>query len=151
MPRAVIITGNPKFIKDNPKADAFYDELHSHLASHGYEVTRDPGEPYTEPPEADVWVGHSRGADRLRFAKPGTKVIAVGSKREGAINHPGDTAMEPGETPTDEHYLHAANNIKTEGLKILAAGYAESLNARGACIRPCASGAMGAEPRIPRL
>ena len=47
--------------------------------------------------------------------------------------------------------LHAANNIKTEGLRILAVGHTESLNARGACIRPCVSGATGAEPRIPRL
>lgn len=32
--------------------------------------------------------------------------------------------------------LNAANNIRNEGLRLLAAGHAESQNAQGACIRP---------------
>ena len=46
---------------------------------------------------------------------------------------------------------NAALNIKSEGLKILAAGYAESINARGAGVRPPHVGAVGVEARIPWL
>jgi putative transposase len=41
--------------------------------------------------------------------------------------------------------LNAARNIRTEGLKILAAGHAESLNAHGAVVRPPQLEAVGAE------
>lgn len=44
--------------------------------------------------------------------------------------------------------LNAAINIRDEGLRILAAGYAESLNARGADVRPPCE-AVGVEARIP--
>jgi putative transposase len=44
----------------------------------------------------------------------------------------------------------AACNIRDEGLRTLAAGYAESQNARGASVRPRFE-AVGVEPRIPRL
>ena len=47
--------------------------------------------------------------------------------------------------------LNAALNIRTEGLKILAAGYAERLNARGPDVRLPQLGAVGVEARIPRL
>jgi putative transposase len=47
--------------------------------------------------------------------------------------------------------LNAASNIRTEGLRILAVGHTDSLNARGARVRPPAREAVGAEPRIPRL
>jgi putative transposase len=48
--------------------------------------------------------------------------------------------------------FNAALNILSEGLKLipLAAGHAERLNARGACVRPLIE-AVGAEARIPRL
>jgi len=48
----------------------------------------------------------------------------------------------------DRDFL-AACNIRDEGLRILAAGYAESQNARGASVRPRIE-AVGVEPRIPR-
>lgn len=41
--------------------------------------------------------------------------------------------------------LNAALNIRTEGLKMLAAGHAESLNARGADVRPPQLEAVGVE------
>jgi putative transposase len=49
--------------------------------------------------------------------------------------------------------LNAALNIRSEGLKLipLAAGHAESINARGAGVRPLPVGAVGAEARIPWL
>jgi putative transposase len=46
--------------------------------------------------------------------------------------------------------LNAANNIRNEGLRLLAAGQAESLNARGDRVRP-PMGAVVDEARIPRL
>lgn len=49
----------------------------------------------------------------------------------------------------DRDFL-AACNIRDEGLRTLAAGYAESRNARGASVRPRIE-AVGVEPRIPRL
>jgi putative transposase len=46
--------------------------------------------------------------------------------------------------------INAANNIRDEGLRLLAEGHSERLNARGAGVRP-PLGAVGVEPRIPRL
>jgi putative transposase len=47
--------------------------------------------------------------------------------------------------------LNAAINIRAEGLKLLAAGHAERINARGPDVRLPQQGAAGAEARIPRL
>lgn len=99
---AVLITGNPKFITDNPKADAYYQAVEDYLKDQGYSVSRDPGEPYTEPDPAQLWIGHSRGADRLRFAPEGTRTLAFGAP--GGVNHPDDTALSSGDIPTDAHY-----------------------------------------------
>ena len=93
---AVIITGNPELIDGNARAEAFYGELAAFLEAQGYRVSRDPGAPFTEPPAADLWIGHSRGADRLRFAPSGTRTIGIGvpAGEESApfpiVNHPDD-------------------------------------------------------------
>ena len=79
------------------------NELKDFLTSLGYEISFDVGEPYTQPEEADVWVGHSRGSDRLRFASENTKTIALGI--EGGINHPKDTSLLPGQIPDEFHYI----------------------------------------------
>lgn len=100
---AVIIKGNPKFIDGNQKATDFYNNLQTYLESKGYEVTQDPGKAYTSPPKANVWIGHSRGVDRLRFAPEGTSTIRLGAI--GGINHPEDTQLNPGDIPTDAHYV----------------------------------------------
>ena len=89
-PTAVIITGNPKYIANNPDATAFYTDLKNHLQNKGYQVSFDAGKPHTAPKEADLWVGHSRGVDRLRFAPQGTATIALGAPHPDAINHPND-------------------------------------------------------------
>ena len=47
--------------------------------------------------------------------------------------------------------LNAALNIRSEGWKVLAAGYAERINARGPDVRLPQWGAVGVETRIPRL
>jgi len=103
---AVIVKGNPKYIADNPRADAFYADLAKLLSSRNYEVTYDPGDEYTVPPAADLWVGHSRGADRLRFAPPATQTIAVGSGLPGAVNHARDVVDRPAGSfvPPSAHY-----------------------------------------------
>jgi len=101
---AVIIKGNPKYIKNNSKAAKFYEKLSNLLETLGYEVTFDPGESYTEPKLADIWVGHSRGVDRLRFAPKGIKTIGIGAQDfPGAINHPNDNPQK-GKEPTQAHY-----------------------------------------------
>lgn len=103
MKTAVIIKGNPKFIEGNKYADAFYNDLKDFLVMLGYEVDFDAGEPHTVPHKADLWISHSRGSDRLRFAPEGTKTIALGT--EGGINNPDDHALKPGDVPEKAHYI----------------------------------------------
>jgi hypothetical protein len=83
-PVAIIIKGNPKYLrmpKVKPLAVKFYDELQSLLEAKGYEVEFDAGKAYTHPKMyAAVWIGHSRGIDRLRFARSSTKTIALQTK-----------------------------------------------------------------------
>lgn len=114
--KAVIVKGNPKFVENNPVADKFYNELADFIISLGYEVSFDAGEPYTQPPEADLWIGHSRGVDRLRFAPENTKTIALGV--EGGINHPQDISLMPGQIPDEFHYI-LSEEMKNEIKKIL--------------------------------
>lgn len=102
--RAVLVTGNPAFIANNPDADRFYGQIESLLSDAGYETTRDPGEPYTAPEPADLWVGHSRGTDRLRFAPTGVRTVRLGSSHPDAINHPDDTAVSVDGRPSVSHY-----------------------------------------------
>ena len=93
---AVIIKGNPALVAENERADSFYKELGSFLEELGFSVKFDPGEPYTSPEPADLWIGHSRGADRLRFAPLGTIVIGIGVPESTedtsfpVVNHPDD-------------------------------------------------------------
>lgn len=88
---AIIIKGNPKYIKDNIMADKFYQDLKNFLEEQKYIVKFDAGKPYTLPEKATVWVGHSRGADRLDFAPKEIKTIAIGAPfNEESINHSKD-------------------------------------------------------------
>jgi hypothetical protein len=103
MRTAIIIKGNPKFIEGNVSAENFYNDLRTFLEGLGYIVSFDDGESYTTPPEADLWIGHSRGSDRLRFAPKSTKTIALGI--QGGINHPKDRAILPGQIPDEFHYI----------------------------------------------
>ncbi len=100
---AVIVTGNPEYI-NNPVAANFYNTLQAHLEGKGYAVSRDPGLEYTMPSKADLWVGHSRGAGRFRFAPKGQRYISIGSSLPGAINHPKATRFNKGQVPDDYHF-----------------------------------------------
>lgn len=111
-PRAIIVQGNPRYIRGNPKAKRYYEKIEKYLERKGFDVEFDAGAPYTQPEEAALWVGHSRGVDRLRFAPPMTRTLAFGSLVDGAINHPVDQQKleefdaEEGHEydPPDEHY-----------------------------------------------
>lgn len=106
---AIIIKGNPKFIDRNIQADRFYKRIKNFLETLGYEVKVDNGEPYTCPEKADLWIGHSRGSDRLRFAPKGTHILAFGSSSKNAINHPKDNSVKityPSDVlPNEFHYV----------------------------------------------
>ena len=114
--KAVIIKGNSKFVEGNPLADSFYESLGEFFTSLGYEVSFDAGEPYTEPEVVDLWIGHSRGVDRLRFAPTGTKIIALGV--EGGINHPEDISLSAGQIPNEFHYM-LTEDMKNEIRRML--------------------------------
>jgi hypothetical protein len=101
-PLAIIIKGNPKFITDNPIADKFYNEIKLFLENLGFKVEFDAGEPYTEPKPALLWIGHSRGADRLRFAPKNTITINIGN--DDGIYHPKDNVHEYDEPPNNYHF-----------------------------------------------
>lgn len=83
-PLAIIIKGNNKYTGNHrvkPIARAFYAEIQQILETKGYRVEFDAGLPYTVPKiYSDVWVAHSRGIDRLRFAPAGVKTIALQCK-----------------------------------------------------------------------
>lgn len=85
---AVIIKGNPNRITLQTYG-GLYEELSSELEKKGIEIIAiDEGAPYTTPPKADIWIGHSRGIDRLQFAPEGTLTIKLGSVEPDSINHP---------------------------------------------------------------
>lgn len=102
---AVIVKGNPKFVRRNPAAAGFYKQLQAMLEENGYRVQFDAGKPKTMPAPADVWIGHSRGADRFRFAPPTQRTIAMGTASPDAINHPDDQALQVGQVPGPAHYI----------------------------------------------
>lgn len=78
---AIIVKGNPKYIRTHRMkrlAQVFYDEIRAILRAKGYTVEFDEGKAYTLPKVwAGVWVAHSRGIDRLRFAPKTVKTVAL--------------------------------------------------------------------------
>ena len=105
---AVIIKGNPKYLKN--RGD-FYDEIKEFLENLGYSVKFDAGLPKTSPPKADLWIGHSRGADRLEGAVPDYAKAVLGfgvpdseNQPFPVINHENDKSAV-GKEPTDDHFI----------------------------------------------
>jgi hypothetical protein len=108
--RAVVIKGNPKYIEGNEEADEFYAKVEEYLKELGYDVDLDPGEPYTQPEDGyDMWVGHSRGGDRLRFAPEGVKTLLLDDYEE---DHAG---LGPDIEPGPNHYI--LNESMKEAIK----------------------------------
>jgi len=94
---AVLVTGNPKYIENNPQAEKFYGDIEAALSELGYTTSRDPGLPHTEPAPADLWVGHSRGMDRLRWAPSHVKTVRVDDFLD-------PTHLDPTGEPTSKHF-----------------------------------------------
>lgn len=77
---AILITGNPIYLNSQrfkTRAVVFYNEITELLKIQGFCVKEDPGLDYTVPPDADLWIAHSRGMDRLRWAAPTTAVFRI--------------------------------------------------------------------------
>jgi len=74
---AIVIKGDPEDIEENDNADAFYNDIRDFLQELNFSVSFDAGLEHTSPKTADLWIGHSRGADRLRFASPGICLIGL--------------------------------------------------------------------------
>ena len=107
--KAIIIKGNPKYL-NTPHADKFYNDVADHLKGHGYSVSFDSGEAHTIPESADLWVGHSRGAGRLKYAPAGTKTIALGDK--GGINHIKDKSLSKDGPAPDKYHFTLSDSMK---------------------------------------
>jgi hypothetical protein len=108
--KAVIVTGTPRFIRGNPEARRFYLELAAFLRCLDYLPAFDRGEDFTLPDgAASLWIGHSRGAGRLRFASAHIRVLSLDFLEPGAINHPEDDVFTPfhitGGSPPQAHYV----------------------------------------------
>jgi len=96
--RAVIIRSK----HEHKKSEDFYQSIRKLLESEGFDVQFDDGEPNTVPNEAELWVGHSTGARRLRFAPDDTHTVALGTKQ--GISHPMDRAAKRGGRPNWSHF-----------------------------------------------
>jgi hypothetical protein len=110
--RAVIIEGNPKYIAGNQLAITYYNDIEKYLKKNGVTtVIRDPGDDYTCPPKADLYIGHSRGAGRVRCMKKGEEYRFLMFGDPDGIIHPDDAKWQaargkPGipDEPPDCHY-----------------------------------------------
>lgn len=111
MLKAVLIKGNPKYIKTD-LANQFYNQIIEFIEQLGVQVTTDPGADYTCPPKADFYVAHSRGCGRsLCFeGKPEMANFLMFGDPAG-IMHPKDREWEeagrPG-IPPDAHFVFTA-------------------------------------------
>jgi adenylate kinase family enzyme/8-oxo-dGTP pyrophosphatase MutT (NUDIX family) len=73
---AVIIKGNPRYL--NSDYAKYYSDVADELRKSGYsDISFDTGEEGTVPRKADLWLGHSRGMSRLKFAPDGTKTLRI--------------------------------------------------------------------------
>ena len=92
---AVIIKGNPERI--TPKIyKGIYEDLKKFLEKMNIEVSLSESTPYTIPPSANIWIGHSRGVDKLQFAPKETLTIKLGSQDIDSLNHPEEiTSFNP--------------------------------------------------------
>ena len=108
-PLAVIVQGNPKYLNEPSVAivaQNFYNSIKSRLEAKGFEVILDAGEPYTLPPsEAQVWLGHSRGQDRLDYAPEHIQTIYLKTKMPHNGLHP------------DHYELHEEDEIALSKLQ----------------------------------
>jgi hypothetical protein len=102
--KAILITGNPKYI-NNEIARSYYREIIEFLQDNGVAVTIDPGADYTCPPKADFYIGHSRGAGRIRcFERTDQeKDFLMFGDPDGYI-HPVDLAWQQANPPDPKRF-----------------------------------------------
>ena len=99
----IIVQGNPQY--GGLLAESFYNDIRIICEKHGFLVSMDKGKPHTMPPNADLWICHSRGCGRIRFADKNQEYIAIGTsgtKLKNVINHPND---DLGKIPNKYHFL----------------------------------------------
>lgn len=105
--KAIIVKGNPKFIQDK-RAKDYYQEIKAFLVKHGVsKVGFDPGEDFTCPDKtADIYIGHSRGAGRIRCMKTGEEWRFLQFGDPDGIMHPKDREWHdnPVGNPPNEHF-----------------------------------------------
>lgn len=112
MLRAVLLKGNPRFIKTD-LADDYYNEIIEFMENHGVEVIVDAAAPHTCPPKADFYVAHSRACDRVICFEGSPEVanFLMFGVPEG-IMHPKDRKwQEQGAKgiPPNEHFIFTAD------------------------------------------
>ena len=92
----------------------------------GYSVSFDDGKPHTTPPIADLWIGHSRGCDRLQYAPKHTRTLAINGIHPvcstprgdclGEINNPDDITVSSSWTPdqgvNDAHFIMTPSMVR---------------------------------------
>lgn len=110
-PLVVIITGNPKYLNDikvKDMAKSFYNEIKNILTDKGYRVEFDAGLDYTHPDKAaKIWIGHSRGISRLKFAPKGIKTLELQTlDYSKKYSKPDDQGLDP------DHYKLSPKDIK---------------------------------------
>ena len=104
---AVLIKGNPKFI-NTELAKHYYRDIENFLKSIGFKVELDAGADYTRPrQDADLYIGHSRGAGRYEFMEPKnkSKFLRFGDP-DGIIDPVDRKWQKENPPPTDKHPPH---------------------------------------------
>lgn len=93
--RAVIIKGNPMYVGPNgiqrELADKFYSDIESILHNAGYADIKFVEPDGSDIPEADLWIGHSKGegmliaAERENRVPSGTRLIYLSDYEPGYV------------------------------------------------------------------
>lgn len=114
-PIAVVVKGNVDRMSDASKklANKLYLDIKSKLESQGYKVEFDEGLPNTLPrTDADVWLGFSRGADRLQYAPSNVKTYKIESGSIGKI-YSGDIEQQRNANANDPlHFTLTDKDLK---------------------------------------
>lgn len=127
---AYVIKGNPEVMgKDIDKYNAFYESVADVLKQKGLSVGFDDGLAHTLPPGGKYWVGHSRGAGRLKYAPEGVKTLTLDDfepeetrlanaeaaakvMKELGVSSFADVPVAKRRAPGPEHYTLNDNAIK---------------------------------------
>ena len=121
--KAIIIKGNPFYTRNDKRSDNFYAKIEKILLDQGYCVTvlePDGADPVSS--DADLYVGHSMGTEKLSGLPRRTRKIKLGVKC--GIFHPLDNCVgvvgRPRKDfwPNDYHYI-----VTDEMLKALTSEY----------------------------